>query len=255
MSERTFKVGSTLMQGDDVLAWQHTLNEQLRSWGVTGRPVKADGFYGVQTRSWTSTVLKGLGIAQDRMANGVTPWLRAKVRNRRLSVAERWRYAKRGEFRRGLAAKLSPVHTPIAKVLADSWGYHPGVHDGLDLICEPSAQLFAMCDGVVIRADEAGWWGLGAPADANLRAKGDGVIVIRCGTDAGPFEKGLNIVYGHAEAPRVQEGQKVRAGDVIGRAGFANAWHVHLCINDRTDDRGVGDRDPRPFYDYARRSA
>jgi murein DD-endopeptidase MepM/ murein hydrolase activator NlpD len=146
-----------------------------------------------------------------------------------------------------------PVAAPFAKVLADSWGWHPGVHDGLDLIVEPHAVLHSMCDGRVVRADPGGWWGLGAPKDPVLKAKGDGIIIVRCTVTAGPFEPGLNICYGHAENAKVQAGQAVKAGDVLGEAGFANAWHTHLMVNDNTDTRGVGDRDPRPFYDYARK--
>jgi murein DD-endopeptidase MepM/ murein hydrolase activator NlpD len=50
----------------------------------------------------------------------------------------------------------------------------------------------------------------------------------------------------------VREGQHVKAGDVIGKAGLANAWHTHFMVNGRTDAKGLGDRDPRPFVDYAR---
>lgn len=54
---------------------------------------------------------------------------------------------------------------------------------------------------------------------------------------------------------RLDPGQKVKAGQKIGRAGFANAWHCHFAVNSRRDDRGVGDRDPDPFLDYARRAS
>lgn len=155
-----------------------------------------------------------------------------------------------------IAALTSSVHTPVHPILASSWGYHPGVHDGVDLITEGDDILYAICDGTIIRASTGGWWGKGARASGGHSiADGDGVIVLRCGVDAGPFRKGLNFVYGHAEHPSVKAGQKVKAGDTIGRAGFANAWHVHFCVNGRSDDRGVGDRDPMPYVDYARRGA
>jgi hypothetical protein len=53
----------------------------------------------------------------------------------------------------------------------------------------------------------------------------------------------------------VRAGETVEAGQRIGHAGFANAWHVHFMINARSDTRGVGDRDPRPFYEYAMKHA
>jgi murein DD-endopeptidase MepM/ murein hydrolase activator NlpD len=103
-----------------------------------------------------------------------------------------------------------------------------------------------------VRADAGGWWGLGAPSDPAVRAKGDGIIVLRSETAAGPFRAGLHFCYGHAEHATVREGQRVNAGDVIGKAGLANAWHTHFMVNGRSDAKGVGDRDPRPFVDYAR---
>lgn len=153
------------------------------------------------------------------------------------------------------AAQTPPVASPMKTILEDSWGYHPPVHDGLDLICPPNEPIYAMSPGVVVRVSPSGWWGKGAPADPALKAKGDGVIVYRCTANVGPFRKGLNICYGHAENAKVQVGQKVVAGQPLGTAGFANAWHVHLMVNGRQDVLGLGDRDPRPFVDYARKNA
>lgn len=259
MSARTFKVGREHVSGEDVEAWQRELNALFREWGANRNRLRVDGDYGLSTRSATSDALRGLGIEQDALAKGVTPWLRTKVRDRRLSLVERARFAKRGSVRRRIVREINgdAVSAPFAKVLADSWGFHLGVHDGLDLITPERAILHSMTPGEVIRADAAGWWGLGAPANAALRAKGDGIIVVRCGTDAGPFERGLHICYGHAEHARVRVGSRVYAGQPIGEAGLANAWHIHLMVNGGTwrDGRalGVGNRDPRPFYEYARK--
>jgi murein DD-endopeptidase MepM/ murein hydrolase activator NlpD len=62
---------------------------------------------------------------------------------------------------------------------------------------------------------------------------------------------GLNMCYGHAEGAVVKARDKVKAGDLLGHAGFANAWHVHFMVNGRTDQKGVGDRDPAPYVDFA----
>jgi murein DD-endopeptidase MepM/ murein hydrolase activator NlpD len=253
MTDRTLKLTDPHMHGDDVRAWQDTLNRQMRTWDVAHR-VEPDGDYGAATRDLTSTVLFGLGIGQHAMHDGVPPALRIKVRAKQLTTGERARYAARALWRERLRKKWSTdahVAPPLAKIVSSSWGWHPGVHDGVDLICRPAAPCHAICTGEVIRADAGGWWGLGAPADAAVRARGDGIVVVRCTINAGPFRPGLNFCYGHAEAPIVRVGDHVKAGDHIARAGFANAWHVHFMVNNRTDQRGVGDRDPMPYVDYA----
>jgi hypothetical protein len=49
----------------------------------------------------------------------------------------------------------------------------------------------------------------------------------------------------------VKVGDIVTAGTRLGHAGFANAWHVHFMVNGGGTLRGIGDRDPKPFVDYA----
>lgn len=148
--------------------------------------------------------------------------------------------------------RVSPVAYPVPSVTADSWGYHPPVHDGIDLICPPAAKVYAICDGEIVDVRAGGWWGKGAPSPA-VAAKGDGIIQLRCTVDAGPFRKGLVFAYGHAENAQVRVGQKVKAGDLLGHAGLANAWHIHFMVHDHTEGtRGVGDRDPKPFLNYAK---
>lgn len=257
MSERTFKVDNPPMRGNDVEDWQKWLRMTFERWDIH-YPVEATGTYDVATRAATASMVMALGLssAEKAMEDGVTPALRTKLRHRRLTVAERARYVgTRRRYRAALRKRFEDgghVHTPVSRILTDSWGYHPPVHDGIDLICPPSATLFAICDGVVVRADAGGWWGKGAPSDPNVRGKGDGIIIIRSSTNVGPFHRGLNLCYGHAEHATVRAGQRVTAGDVIGKAGLANAWHVHFMVNGRSDAKGVGDRDPRPLVDYAR---
>jgi murein DD-endopeptidase MepM/ murein hydrolase activator NlpD len=145
----------------------------------------------------------------------------------------------------------SDLHTPMLHILQDSWGFHSGVHDGVDLICPHNEPLFAICDGTIVRADASGWWGKGAPSDAALKAKGDGIIILRSTTSHGIFKPGLNFCYGHAEHAVVDAGARVKAGQRIGDAGLANAWHSHFMVNNRSDTLGLGDRDPLPYVDYA----
>ena len=149
------------------------------------------------------------------------------------------------------AAAGARVVMPMKTILTDTWGYHPPTHDGVDLICPANEPLIAMCRATVVRVSDE-WWGAGNPGGAT-GDKGDGIIILRCQVDAGPFRKGLNLCYGHAEHPTVKPGTTVEAGQVIGKAGFANAWHIHFMVNGRSDTKGVGDRDPRPYLDYAKK--
>jgi murein DD-endopeptidase MepM/ murein hydrolase activator NlpD len=144
------------------------------------------------------------------------------------------------------------VASPTPKVLADSWGYHPGVHDGMDIITPAHAPIYAICEGTIVRVSSSGWWGKAPSGDVS---KGDGIIILRATKAVGPIKRGMNIGYGHAENAVVREGEFVRAGERIGDAGLAVAWHVHFMVNMGKGERGVGDRDPRPVYNYCRKFA
>lgn len=249
MSARTFKLTRPHQTGKDIAGWQRSVNTQLARWDADDLLV-VDGDYGVTTRAFTSKVLYGLGIPQDLMVKGVTPELRVKVRNRRLTPWERARYVKRAPWRRALSRPR--VAKPVNTIIADTWGYHPGVHDGIDVICGQDVPIFAMVKSRVIRISDD-WWGLGNPGGA-LGDRGDGVIILENLVSVGPFVKGQRVVYGHAEKPIVKAGDVVQAGGQIGRAGFANAFHIHLCLNDGSTDRGIGNRDPRGILDYAKKN-
>lgn len=260
MSEpQTYKLTSPHMEGDDIANWQREIVHEFRRMNIT-YPLVADGDYGVATRSANASLCHSLGmIASNVMAKGITPELRTRIRNRRLTPYERVRLARRVNYRRRLRKRYAGpagggVAPPLAKIIADSWGWAPG-HDGIDLICPENSPAFAMIRSEVVRVSASGWWGKGAPSDPNLRAKGDGVIVLECLEDIGPFRKGLRVVYGHAERATVRVGDVVKAGEQVGHAGLANAWHLHMCVNGRSDTLGVGDRDPRPYYEYAARNA
>jgi murein DD-endopeptidase MepM/ murein hydrolase activator NlpD len=250
---RTFKLTSPHMRGDDVRAWQRILNKQFDNWGVKFH-APVDGDYGVPTRDATATVLHGLGILLVEMQNGITPELRTKVRDKKLSPTERTRRVMRRLWRRRLREKHAGggVARPVAKIISSSWGWHVNLHDGVDLICPPDAAIYALCDAEVFDVRASGWWGLGAqPAAGHALSEGDGIIQLRCLADIGPFRRGMHFGYGHAEHARVRVGQRVEAGQRIGSAGFANAWHVHFMVNGGSTKRGIGDRDPMPFVKYA----
>ena len=250
---RTLNLTTPHQRGEDVEAWRIFVARKFRSWNIH-YPLAPGDQYDQATRAATATLMRAWGVrsAQEAMASGVTSWWRTKIRNDSRSLTERALFVARAPYRASLRRKYSAkgIAAPLAHVIEDSWGYHPPGHDGLDLICAEDAPLFAICDGTIVRADASGWWGKGAQASAGHPVSdGDGVIILRCGVNRGPFKKGLNFVYGHAEHATVKAGDRVKAGQVIGKAGFANAAHVHLCVNGRKDTLGVGDRDPRPFWD------
>lgn len=253
MAHRTFRVDNPHMKGEDIRAFQHDLNRQLKKWDID-TPLKEDGDYGQMSRAVCASVCHGSGFnAGELMKNGVTPWLRTKIRDQRRNAREKVLFQRRRNWRRRLRARYAgrDVAPMTAKVIEDSWGYHPPNHDGLDVITPEYAPIYAVTDGTIIRADNGGWWGKAPSGDVT---KGDGIIILNCEVNKGHFRRGLNICYGHAEGVRVREGQKVKAGQHIGYAGLAVAHHIHLMVNNRADNKGVGDRDPRPFYEQAQRS-
>lgn len=147
------------------------------------------------------------------------------------------------------------VAVPVDPILEHSNGFGSG-HDGVDLICEADDVVYAICDAEVIDVRADGWWGLGAQASHGHPIEhGDGIIQIECLVDKGPFKQGMHFGYGHAENAVVRVGQKVKAGQKLGHAGFANAWHLHFMVNGGGTARGTGDRDPMPFVDFAKHHA
>src|SRR4051794_30982531 len=206
MSERTFTLQTPMQHGKDVKNWQKTLNREMRTWDVDQR-IDPDGDFGPLTRDLTASVCHGLGLTAA-MNGGVTPALRMKIRNKDLTAKELARYhsPERQAWREAFRARHvhKDVATPVAKILSHAWGYHPGVHDGVDLICKDDAPIFAICRAKVIRVSAGAWWGLGAhPSHGHPVSDGDGIIVLRSMTDDGPFKKGLAFCYGHAEKASV----------------------------------------------------
>ena len=169
---------------------------------------------------------------------------RARAKARQPQVARGPRYY----------AELSggSVAVPVDPIHADSHGFKAG-HDGVDLICDADDVVYAICDAKVIDVRAGGWWGKGAQASHGHPIEhGDGIIQIECLVDKGPFRKGLHFGYGHAEKAVVKAGQRVKAGQKLGHAGFANAWHLHFMVNGGGTTKGIGDRDPMPFVNFAR---
>ena len=253
-SDRVFKVKKPVMNGNDVRMWQSEIKKQFKKLNIDC-PIVCDGYYGVSTRSFTADLCHSLGMTAHKvMADGVTPHLRWHIVNNEFTASQKKYKAKRTEYRKKLRARYkrisARVHAPVSKILQDSWGFHPPVHDGIDIITEPDATLYAMIKAKVIDVRSSGWWGKGAPSPA-IAAKGDGIIQLEVLETIGPFKKGHHIGYGHAEKAKVKVGQIVEAGDKIGHAGLANAWHIHFMYNGGADNRGIGTIDPRAILDYS----
>jgi murein DD-endopeptidase MepM/ murein hydrolase activator NlpD len=254
---RTFKVQSPLMHGEDIQSWQIEIGAEFDRLNIYC-PIEADGHYGVETRSYTASLCHSLGMnATVAMQDGVTPKLRTKIRHRDLTPTEHKLFMSdpyvdyRRALRKRWASPGNTVHTPVAKILQHSWSYHPGVHDGVDVICLLNAPIYAMCRARVIDVRADGWWGLGAPKDPTVKAKGDGIIQLEILVDVGPFAKGHHLGYGHAEGALVHIGEVIEAGHHLGHAGLANVSHVHLMHNDgHAGLRGVGNLNPEPLLDY-----
>jgi murein DD-endopeptidase MepM/ murein hydrolase activator NlpD len=249
------------MNGDDVEAWQQFLLEGFQKWNIA-YPIIVDGDYGGQTRSATASFMRAWGVvsAQDAMATGLRPYWRSKLRGYNRSEIEQANFEsdERKAYRAALRDRFekSDVCYPVPNLITDDWGYHPGVHDGVDLMGTWKQPVLAICSGRIVRVSDSGWWGKGAHATAGHPVSdGDGIIILECLVEAGPFKRGMHFGYGHTEPAVVEEGQYVKAGTLIGRMGWANGAHVHFMVNDDAPVdhfySGRGDRDPMPFLDYA----
>ena len=251
MSDRTFKIESPLMSGQDIKHWQEFLYDDFRSrWGID-YPIERDGIWGVASRSATASFMRAWGVEDtgDALERGLEPDWRIKLRNDDRTDVELSRAFSDEikDYRARLRARYEKIDVcyPVPNLITDDWGYHGTAHDGVDLICPRNQPVLAICKAKVLRA-ENGWSNRYAPL-------GDGIVILQSLIDDGPFFQGLCFGYGHAENFQVSRGDLVEAGQVVAAAGFANATHLHLMANGGgfPPAIGHGDRDPMPFLDYA----
>jgi len=131
-----------------------------------------------------------------------------------------------------------PLRKPLSGALdlTSSFGYRldpflgrPALHSGLDMRAETGTPARATAAGTVSSAEWSGGYG-------NL-------VEIDHGN-------GLSTRYGHLSAILVQEGQKVVAGDVVGRVGSTGrSTGPHLHYEVRIDDEAT---DPSRFVKASR---
>lgn len=85
-------------------------------------------------------------------------------------------------------------------------------HNGIDIAAAEGTPVYAAADGIVIRSEEAGGYGL--------------LIVIRHGSHTASW-------YAHNSELKVNAGDRVRQGDLIaliGQSGYATGPHCHFEI-------------------------
>lgn len=261
MSDRTFKLQTPSMRGDDIKSWEEELKDLFSKIGIRA-PIVPNGVYASIDRSYARSFVYAIGLDPNQvLENGVTPDVRTALRHwhsritpeqsKALEARTDWRHRLRQRYHDLEQNNQGKTSTFLDKLLADSWGYHPGVHDGIDLISLPDVPIHAPFKCEVIDVRDKGWWGLGAPKDPVLRAKGDGIVQLKILEDVGPVKKGWHIGLGHAEKARVKVGDIVKAGTWVANTGFANAWHIHCVLNNGTVGlRGIGNLDPQAMVDY-----
>lgn len=186
------------------------------------------------------------GLSPDRIAPPKAaavggPYVPAKL-DAAASPFERQLASVQGSFatldRLRRALPFLPMRKPLTGSLdlTSGFGYRldpflgrPALHSGLDMRAETGAPARATAAGTVVSAEWSGGYG-------NL-------VEIDHGN-------GLSTRYGHLSAILVQEGQKVVAGDVVGRVGSTGrSTGPHLHYEVRIDDEAT---DPSRFVRASR---
>jgi len=118
---------------------------------------------------------------------------------------------------------------PVAGTVSSGYGNRSGGrHAGIDILAPSGAEVRAASAGI------AGYAGNG------MRGYGSAVILDHGG--------GITTLYGHLATIRVQSGETVSAGAVIGtvgRSGNATTHHLHFEL--RVDGEAV---DPVPYLNH-----
>lgn len=115
--------------------------------------------------------------------------------------------------------KNLPVGTPLKGKINSDFGYRKdpfrkriGFHSGIDIDANYGDPIVATADGVV---SKAGW-----------KSSYGKTVVIK-------HQEGFKTIYGHLSKITVKEGQKVKVGEVIGKAGStgrSTGTHLHYEV-------------------------
>lgn len=104
----------------------------------------------------------------------------------------------------------------------DGWDMQDGAHEGIDIVTSEGTPLYAIEDGLVVKARAQAGYG--------------NVVVIKHTLPGGKF---IYATYGHLSRITVPEGAKVIEGDMIGTVGhegMAYGDHVHFVLNTTADN-------------------
>ncbi len=237
MSTRTFKIDSPAMRGDDIANWQREVVTLFERMDI-GSSLKADGMYGVATRSATATLCRASGlIAVEEMRSGVTPALRSKLRNRpdSYTTAERNRFASpefvayRRALRKGETA--SPDDTFEGSPVPGQRPV-PATHQTAGLVGFPAVDYFAKAGTACV-----------SPVTGRVtRLSGHDPATGPVNGVHGPFGwsvyiegNGKTYYLTHMGQRSVAAGDNVRQGQKIGTVGNYAKWggvdHIHQGVN------------------------
>lgn len=123
-----------------------------------------------------------------------------------------------------------PVKGAVSSVFG---GRGSGKHTGIDILAPEGTEVRAALPGLVVHCGNA------------LRGYGNVVVL-----DHG---QSVTTLYGHLKEIRVQSGEAVAGGAVVGTVGMTgNASSPHLHFELRVEDRPV---DPQRYLDQGSRSA
>jgi murein DD-endopeptidase MepM/ murein hydrolase activator NlpD len=238
MSDRTFKIDSPAMKGDDILAWQREVPRLFGRMDIICH-LLADGVYGVSTRAATASLCHASGLlALYEMDDGVTPQLRSKLRNRPggYSRTERQRFASSAcrNYRRDLRKRADGVAPSGTFRGSPVPGQRPvpATHQTAGLPGFPAVDYFAKA---------------GTPCVSPVTGK----VVKLSGHDPangptggvhGPFGWSVYIEGGgktyfltHMGSRTVNVGDEVKQGERIGTVGNYAKWggvdHIHCGVH------------------------
>jgi len=231
---RTFKLMRTPMRGADVRRLQRDLNARFAAWGI-GRRIAEDGRYGAQTQLAAHQVAIALGIATAAYEHGITPALRGLIRTPSRRTPRELRRAK---ARRGYRAKLRKRYdrAGVTAIRVGSLVYPLAVHgrdlggvaahkarpfgnwqsdNAVDIAVPRGTAVLAVADGTITRLGGAWHGGSGNPDGFNVTL------------DAGA----RRWFYTHLmERVDLSVGQRVSAGQLLGRSGAGNGVdHLHIA--------------------------
>lgn len=102
---------------------------------------------------------------------------------------------------------------PSDGVITDSFGTRQGQHMGIDIASSPGTSIYAVENGIVSKSYYSDTYG--------------NVVFIK-------HDKNFETVYAHLQSRTVQEGTRVKKGDIIGKMGStgdSSGVHLHFEVH------------------------